>query len=585
MNLTRIFDILPYQLEKFPQEIALAAKENGEYKGYSSEYFLDEANAISKGLIELGIERSDKVALISWNCPQWLFADYGIQHLGAVSVPMYPTITEGDYQYILNDAGVKAVFVQDQDLYEKVSGALKNLEVDIPIYSFNNLEGVKHIDELKELGKGVEDAVLEESKSKVQPDDLLTLIYTSGTTGDPKGVMITHKNLLTDVIAAEPIMPIDETSRALSFLPLCHVFARSLASIYMIKGASIYYAESMETIGDNLKEVKPHMFVSVPRLLEKVYDKICAKGSELTGIKRALFFWALDLGQRYKVTEDQGWWYNFQLKLANKIIFKKWREALGGEVKLIVTGGAAMQPRLINVFNAGGVPVREGYGLTEAPIVSCNRPDVTQCKVGTVGPLFDCVDVKIAEGSGEILIKGDFVMKGYYNKPEKTAEVIKDGWFHTGDVGTYEDGYLKITGRVKEIFKTSGGKYIAPSALENKFKESKVIEQIMVIGENRKFPSALMVPSFDGLRDWCKIKNIAYTTDDEMIKDQKVLDKFQKECDLYNEGFANYEKIKKFGLLSNQWTVESGELTPTMKGKRKVVLKNNEQLIEEMYNC
>jgi long-chain acyl-CoA synthetase len=586
MKPTRIFDILPYQLENFPQETAVAAKIDGVYTSYSTNYFLKESTAISKGLIKLGIKKNDKVALVSWNTPQWLFADYGIQHLGAVSVPMYPTITEKDYAYILKDSDVKAVFVQDEDLHQKVTAALKSLEVNVPVYSFNKLDNVKHLDDLKELGKGVADSDLEEFKSQVSTEDLLTLIYTSGTTGDPKGVMITHKNILADAFAIESYIPIDKDSRVLSFLPLCHVFARSMASVYMYKGASIYYAESMETIGENLKEVKPHMFVTVPRLLEKVYDKIYAKGAALTGIKKAMFFWALNLGQRYDVNNELGWWYNFQLGIANKIIFKKWREALGGEVKLIVTGGAAMQKRLIRVFSAGQIPIREGYGLTEVPVVSCNRPNEDQTKIGTVGPIFtECIEVKIAEKSGEILIKGDAVMTGYYNKPEKTAEAIVDGWFHTGDVGTYENGYLQITGRTKEIFKTSGGKYIAPALIENKLKESKVIEQAMVIGENRKFPSVLIVPNFSGLKDWCKIKDIEYTTDVEMIKTPKVLAKFQKECDKYNKNFANYEKVKKFGILHKEWTVETGELTPTMKGKRKVILKNNEDLIEDLYNC
>jgi long-chain acyl-CoA synthetase len=584
MEITRIFDLLPYQLDKFPQEIALAEKVNGVYKGYSTKYFTEEADAISKGLIALGIQKEDKVAVISWNCPQWLFADYGIQHLGAVSVPMYPTITEKDYAYIFKDANVKAVLVQNQELYSKVKAALTENEQEVPIYSFNQIEGVKHIDELKKGGESIADKELTDYKTKVNSEDLLTLIYTSGTTGDPKGVMITHKNLLAEAFSIKGILPLDEHSRALSFLPLCHVFARSMSVIYMHHGVSIYYAESMETIGENLKEVKPHMFITVPRLLEKVYDKIYAKGADLTGVKRSLFFWALNLGQKYSFTENKGWWYNQQLKIANKLIFSKWREALGGEVKLIVTGGAAMQPRLLKVFNAGGITVREGYGLTEAPIIACNRPGKDEVKIGTVGKTFDCAQVKIGD-NGEILVKGDLVMKGYYNKPDKTAEAIKDGWFHTGDVGEYVDGFLKITGRIKEIFKTSGGKYIAPDAIENKFKESKVIEQIMVVGENQKFPSALIIPSFEGLRDWCNIKSISYTDDFEMIKNERVIKKYQKECDIYNESFAKHEKIKKFELLPELWTVESGELTPTMKAKRKVILSNNQSIIEQIYDC
>ncbi len=585
MKPTRLFDLLPYQLEKFPQEIALAEKINGAYKGYSTATFLEKATEISKGLVSLGVGHGDKVALISWNCPLWLFTDFGIQHLGAVSVPMYPTISAKDYAYILNDADVKVIIIQDKELYEKVALALADLGSKVPVYSFDKIDGVKNISELIASGQSIENNLIEKHKEAVKEDDLLTLIYTSGTTGDPKGVMITHKNLLADGLAIEPYVPLDKDSRALSFLPLCHVLARSLAVIYMLTGTSIYFAESMETIGENLKEVKPHMFVTVPRLLEKVYDKIYAKGDAASPIKRKLFFWSLSLGQRYEFNKDQGWWYNLQLKIANALVFKKWRAALGGEVRLVITGGAAMQERLIRIFSAGQIPVREGYGLTEVPIISCNLPDERAAKVGTVGAPFECATVKIAEETGEILVKGDMVMKGYYNKPEKTAETIIDGWFHTGDVGTYTDGFLRITGRTKEIFKTSGGKYIAPAAIENKLKESKVIEQTMVIGENRKFPSVLIVPNFDNLKHWCKAKQISYTTDKEMLKEPKIIAKFQKECDRYNAGFAKYERVKKFILLHKEWTVDTGELTPTMKGKRKVILKNYAELIEEMYNC
>jgi long-chain acyl-CoA synthetase len=584
MTPTRVFDLLYNQLRSCSQEISLSEKVDGKYKGYSTKEFVSETISIAKGLWKIGIQKDDKIALISWNCPQWLFVDFGIQQVGAVSVPMYPTITEKDYAYILNDADVKLIVVQNEELFTKVREAQFINKSQIPIYSIDKIEGLPNLNDLKSQGVDIDITSIEERKKEVLPDDLFTLIYTSGTTGNPKGVMVTHKGLIEASQSVDEVLSLSKEHKSLSFLPLCHVFERSMAIIYIMKGMSIYYAESMETIGDNLKEVKPHMFVTVPRLLEKVYDKIYAKGLALTGVKKLLFFWALDLGQRYEFNKEMGFWYNQKLKLANILIFSKWREALGGNVKLIVTGGAAMQPRLLKIFNAAQIMVREGYGMTEAPIISCNRPNHVDIKIGTVGPLMNCAEVQIAD-NGEILVRGNLLMKGYYKQPEKTQEAIRDGWFHTGDIGTYEKGYLKITGRVKEIFKTSGGKYIAPDALENKFKESKVIEQIMVVGENQKFASALIVPNFEGLKEWCKIKEINYSTNNQMIREQMVIDKFDKERERYNSHFAQYEQIKKFKLLAELWTVESEELTPTMKCKRKVIFSNNEDLINSIYNC
>lgn len=588
MEIKRLFDLLTYQLSKYPKEDALAKKENGVWVKYSTQQFVDMANKISLGLLELGITREDKVAIVSWNRPEWNIVDMGIQQIGAVSVPMYPNITVEDYNYIFKDAGVKAVFVADKELFATVKQATHDVDGIKEIYTFDEVEGAAHWMKVQDMAEGKDVASLEPHKEKVNNEDLLTLIYTSGTTGNPKGVMLTHNNLISNVLSCHPLLPVDETCRALSFLPLCHVYERMLTYLYMYAGLSIYYAESMETIGDNLKEVHPHIFSTVPRLLEKVYDKIYAKGKELTGIKKMLFFWALNLGLKYDNQKNMGWWYNFQLGLANKIIFKKWREALGGNVRAIVSGSAALQPRLSRVFSAGQITVLEGYGLTEtSPVISVNRVNPKERMIGTIGPLIDGVEVKISE-SGEILSRGPHIMKGYYNKPEATADVIDaEGWFHTGDKGEFvqhnDVTFLKITGRVKEIFKTSGGKYVVPGALENKYKESIVIEQIMVVGENEKFPGALIVPNFEELKKWCEHKGIDYTTDAEMVKTPEVLEKFQREADEHNTAFSQWEKIKQFRLMPQEWSIEAGELTPTLKCKRKIILEKYKEYVEDIY--
>ena len=586
MSVTRVFDLIPNQLEKFPQDIMFSMKVKGEWKGSSTQEVKKIADELGLGFLKLGLKKDDKVAIISANRVEWNFIDYAVQQLGVVSVPMYPTITEEDYRYIFQDAGVKIVFVSNEELYQKVSRATVGISSIQAVYSFDPVQGVKHWTEVQQLGSGGNVADLESYKAAVKPEDLLTLIYTSGTTGNPKGVMLTHNNLISNFTACAPYMPVDHNHRALSFLPLCHVYERMLNYLYAFCGVSIYYAESLETISDNLKEVHPHIFVSVPRLLEKVFDKINAKGEELTGIKKKLFFWAKNLGLRYDLSNDLGWWYNLQLKVANKLIFNKWREALGGEVRAVVSGGAALQPRLARVFWAAQIPILEGYGLTEtSPVISVNRCQMKDNRVGTVGPLITGVEVKFAE-DGEILTRSANVMKGYYNKPDLTKEAITaDGWFHTGDIGEFIEGrFLKITDRKKEMFKTSGGKYIAPQSMENKFKESRYVEQIMVLGDGRNFPSALIVPSFDSVKSWCVIKGIAYTTDQEMIKNSKVLEKFQREMDEYNECFAKYEQVKKFALLTKLWSIEGGELTAKLSLKRKVVLENYKEQVEKMYN-
>ncbi len=586
MNVTRTLDLLPFQLQNFPKPDCLAAKVNGEWVKHSTQDVQDMANLVSLGLLKLGLGKDDKVAIVSFNRPEWVFVDYGIQQIGAISVPMYPTITVEDYRYIFNDAEVKAIFVADATLYNKVAAATAGMDSVMDIYTFDQVPGAKHWTEVTESGKHDNPAILEPLKAAVSPEDILTIIYTSGTTGNPKGVMLTHNNIVSNFMGAFPYVPVNQNHRALSFLPLCHIFERMLLYLYMRAGVSIYYAESIEKVADNLKEVQPHLFTTVPRLLEKVYDKIVAKGMELTGVKRKLFFWALELGLKYDTREDQGWWYNQQLALANKLIFSKWREALGGNIKVIVSGGAALQPRLARVFWSANIRVMEGYGLTEtSPVISVNRYEPENNVIGTVGMAIDGVEIKIAEEDGEILTRGPHVMKGYYKRPDLTEEVIdKDGWFHTGDIGELIEGkFLKITDRKKEMFKTSGGKYVAPQPIENKLKESVVIEQVMVVGEGQKYASALIVPSFMGLQDWCQHKGIPYTTDEEMIKNPVVIEKFQRELDKANEGLAQYETIKKFKLIPKMWTVESGELTPTLKVKRKVIYNNYRNLIESMY--
>lgn len=580
MQLNRLFDLIPFQIAKYNKEVAFARKENGVWKTYSSQDLKKIVDNLSLAFLESGIGKDDKVAIISENRPEWNFVDLALQQIGAISVPMYPTITSDDYAYIFDHAEVKMIFVGDQVIYQKAAEVAQ----DRKIYSFDHLDGVEHWSELASKGESGDLSRLEESKAEVKGEDLFTIIYTSGTTGRPKGVMLSHTNVLSNLMAvADRMTPPPGVSKVLSFLPLCHIYERTGSFCFIYLGFSVYYAESMETIGENLKEVQPHVFNTVPRLLEKVYDKIVAKGYELTGLKKSLFFWALNLGLKYDPSTEMGGWYNFQLKLANKIIFSKWREALGGNVMQINSGASALQPRLARVFWAAGIKVCEGYGLTEtSPVVSASVGNHEEIRMGYVGKIVKDVQVKIAE-DGEILVKGPNIMMGYYKQPEMTAEVIKDGWFHTGDIGELDGPYLKITDRKKEMFKTSGGKYIAPQVMENKFKESPLIEQLMVVGDGRNYPAALIVPSFDGLREYCKRKDIPYTADQEMIQKPEIIEKYQQEIDRYNKFFGKWEQIKRFTLLENPWGIETGELTPTMKLKRKIISHKYQNQIESIY--
>ena len=584
---TRLFELAEYTRQKFNKNDVLAGKEDGIWRTYTADEYVSMSDSVGYGLLNIGIERGDKISVISQNRAEWNLADMGINKIGAINVPIYPNITSADYEYILNDAGVKVLFVGSEEIFEKVHMLIDKVESLEAIYSFDEIEGAKDWHEIIESGIASPQASkMKANQLEVKSSDLFTLIYTSGTTGNPKGVMLSHDNLFSQLEGLKDALPLNETDRAISFLPLCHVFERVVEYYYLFKGTSIYYAESIEQIGDNLKEINPTVMPTVPRLLEKVYDNIVAKGSELSGVKKGLFFWALNLGLRHELEGKNGWFYEFQLKIANKLIFNKWREAVGGNMKYIFSGAAALQPRLARVFTAAQMPIYEGYGLSEtSPVISVNSTEPKGKCYGTVGKVIEGVEVKFGD-DGEILCKGHNVMMGYYNKPELTNEVIdKDGWFSTGDIGEMVDGvYLKITDRKKEIFKTSGGKYIAPQVMENKFKESRIIEQIMVVGENEKMPAAYIVPEFEALKVWCKLHNINYTSDAEMSQHPKVLEKFQSEINHYNEQFAPYEHVKKFAVMKETWSIEGGELTATLKLKRKPVMKKYQEIYKEIYN-
>jgi len=584
MAVTRIFDLLEHCRTNFPKEDMVAGKQDGAWRRYSTSEFSELADSVSRGLIAHGIRKGDKVAIMAPNRPEWNICDFGIMQTGATQVPMYPTLAENDVRYILQDAEVKVAFVGDKALFEKLAQAKSALQSDLKIFTFDQVAGASHWLEVVEAGRQNAETDLQQYRDQITPEDLLTLIYTSGTTGTPKGVMLTHNNLVSNVTSSSVMYPAN-FNKALSFLPLSHIFERMVIYMYFYIGSSVYYAESMETIVADINEVKPNGFTTVPRLLEKVYDRIVAKGSELTGIKRKLFFWALDLGLQYELDGKNGILYELKLKLANKIIFNKWREALGGNILALVSGGAALQPRLARVFWAAQIPVLEGYGLTEtSPVITVNGLGKGETMFGTVGRPIKDVQVKIAP-DGEILCKGPNVMKGYYNRPDATAESIdSEGYFHTGDIGELIDGqYLRITDRKKEIFKTAGGKYVAPQVLENKFKESIYIEQVMVLGENERFPSALIVPSFANLKDWCTRKEIPYDSNADIIKNKAVIDKIYAEVERYNNDFGKWERVKKIELLPAEWSIEGGELTPKLSLKRKFILDKNKLLIEKIY--
>lgn len=584
----RLFDFPYYQLEKYPQEKALVTKYNGEWIATSTQEYINKANALSRALLRMGVKPNDKVAIISMtNRTEWNICDIGIMQTGAQDVPIYPTISEEEYEYVLNHSESVYCFVSCQEVYDKVQKIRNNVPSLKEVYTFDEIKGAKNWQEVLNEGKDESNQdEVEKRKEAIHEDDLATLIYTSGTTGKPKGVMLSHKNIASNSKYSVERLPLHlGHSKSLSFLPVCHIYERMILYMYQYCGVSIHFAESLETISDNLKEIKPEVMTAVPRLLEKVYDKIYAKGAELTGVKKKLFFWAIDLGLKYEPYGQNGWWYEMQLKLANKLIFSKWREALGGNLRAIASGSAALQPRLARVFNAGQIPVMEGYGLTEtSPVVSVNDMRDRGFKIGTVGKPLRDTEVKIAD-DGEILVKGPQVMLGYYKNQEQTDEVIKDGYFHTGDIGEIDsEGFLKITDRKKEMFKTSGGKYVAPQMLENAMKQSRFIDQIMVIGDGEKMPAAFIQPDFEFIKEWGSKKGRNIPTDpNEMVKNQDVIARIQKEVDFYNEKFGQWEKVKKFELTPNVWSIEGGQLTPTMKMKRKVIKEQYKDLYNKIY--
>lgn len=586
-----LFDALANHVVNNPNQQFLSAKEGiagqKQWRHYTFQEVQALSNSVSQLLIQQGLQKDDKIAIIAENRPEWNFTDIGAMQIGVIPVPMYPNISENDYAFIFNDAAIQYAFVGSAEIYEKV----KNLYAKVPslkgIYSFDALDTIQALYSI--LPHEINEAEINKRKEKVCSDDLATIIYTSGTTGNPKGVMLTHKNIVSNIDGVRQVTPFDPGKRTLSFLPLCHSFERMVFYAYLSFGMHVHYAENLETIGENLKEIKPFTFTTVPRLLEKVYEKIMAKGVELSGFKKKLFYWAIDLGLQYKIGGSNGLWYSFQLNIARKLVFSKWREALGGEVDFIVTGAAAMQPRLITLFSAAGIQVIEGYGLTEtSPVLCVNRIEEEGRCIGTVGMPIPGVEIKMAE-DGEILAKGKNVMKGYYNRPDLTAEVISaDGWFHTGDIGVWlkhnGKSFLKITDRKKELFKTAGGKYIAPQVIENKMKECPFIEQMMVVGgDDKKFIAALIVPSFLQLDAWAKEQDLILDNNNALISHPKTIALIEQEVEKLNPNFGHWEQIKKIKLLSEEWSVETGELTPTMKPKRKVIYEKYAKEIEAIF--
>lgn len=574
MEVTRVFDILPHYALHFQRNDALCGKQNGVWRHYSINQYIETVNNISYGLMQLGIKKGDKIATISSGRPEWNFLDMAILQLGAIHVAIYPTISENDYKYILHHAEVKMVFVSGWDILRKIENIISEIpEIKDNVYTFRNLRGYRHLNEVIELGMAnPSPQYLDEIKERISPDDIMTLIYTSGTTGNMKGVILTHRNIINNFKAIVPIVPIQSHNRVLSYLPLCHIYERMMNYAWQYLGIPIYYAESLPTIADNMREIKPTIFTTVPRLLEKFYDKIIATGRKQKGIKKRIFFWADSIATSFEL-ENVSKLYRLKLKIARKLVLSKWKAALGGKIDVIVSGGAAIQPRLSRLFWAAEMPVLEGYGLTEtSPVIAVSDFFENGLMFGTVGQPLPGIEVKIAE-DGEILTRGHCVTQGYYKAEDLTKEAIDpDGWFHTGDIGHFEPkGQLRITGRKKEMFKTAFGKYIVPTIIENKFNEESLIDNIMVLGENKQFAAALIVPNFNDLRSWCDRKGIAYTTNEEMINHPDVIRKFKKIVAKYNASFGDTEKIIRYELIDYEWSVATGELTPTLKLRRNFI--------------
>jgi long-chain acyl-CoA synthetase len=588
MEVTRTFDLIQFTHEKYPRPDMYCGKQDNNWVKYSSEDALNNINWVSYGLLSMGFKKGDKIATITGNKPEWNFADMGLAQAGMIHVPIYPTIGTDEYAFILNHSDVKAIIVGNKTIYNKVSPIADKLKDLKAVFSFDPVDGVRSFNEIIEEGKNNEDkykAELIAIKESIKPEDLVTIIYTSGTTGDSKGVMLNHINLMSNVIETSKAHHLGYGNRAISFLPLCHVLERMLNYHYQYKGISVYYVENMGTVGEVVKDVKPHIFATVPRLLEKIYDNIIGKGKSLSWVKRRIFFWAVNLGLKFRLKGNSAF-YKFRLKIARKLIFSKWREALGDEIVVIVSGGAALQSRLERIFWAAGIPVIQGYGLTEtSPVISVNPLRIDEIKFETVGPVLRDVKVKIAD-DGEILSKGPNLMIGYYKAPELTAEVIdSEGYFHTGDIGIMEDNkFLRITDRKKEIFKLSAGKYIAPQPIENRLKESFFIEQAMVIGENEKFASAIISPNFSYLHDWCSLHKIQFRDNSELIEIPEVIERFSREVREISSTLGEHEQIKRFRLVTEEWSPQSGELSPTLKLKRNLLVLHYKDLIADIYS-
>ena len=585
MEIKRLHDVPEYQLAKYPKNIAIATKEGGAWKGYSTRELIDTAERIALGLMKLGVGPGDKVAIASGNRSEWCLVDQAILRIGAIGVPIYPTSSPDDYAYVLNHSESKVIFSANAEIHAKAAAAQPSCPSLGHLFTFDKVAGARHWPEVMSLADAADRPTLQRYKAQVNSDDLATIIYTSGTTGRPKGVMLTHNNILSNVVASATRFPVDSEARCISFLPLSHIYERMLMYLYMYSGVSIHFQETLDDLGDRIREVEPDVFTAVPRLLEKIYDKIVAKGDELTGVKRKLFFWALDLGHRYEV-HGRSPWYDLQLAIARKLIFSKWKAALGGKTRIVASGSAALQPRLARVFTAAGIPIMEGYGLTESsPVISVNELANDGLRFGSVGRPIPGVQVKIAQ-DGEILAKGPNIMVGYYKDEENTrATLDEDGWLHTGDIGEITaEGFLRITDRKKEIFKTSGGKYVAPQVMENKLKASRFIEQVIVIGENRKFPAALIVPEYVFLKDWCERKGIPFESREQVIADQRVQDRIFREVEEANQGLGQWEQVKKIALLPKEFAIDSGELTPTLKLRRKPILAKYEAQVERIYS-
>ena len=586
MEVTRLFDILENYLIKYPdQDTALACKREGVWLKFSIQEYVELTNNISYGMIELGIVPGDKVGIVSSNRPEWNMIDFATMQIGAISIPIYPTITREDYRHILNHAEMKMIFIEGKELRNKLKPILPEVKTLKEIYTFvDQGEEFNYLEQLIELGKKhPQPDRLAKLKTAVQPSDLATIIYTSGTTGNPKGVMLSHSNILTNVKKLS-VIPSKWNNRALSFLPLCHAYERMLVYLYQYLGMSVYYAESLGTIAENIKEIKPTMMSCVPRLLEKIYDKLYLSGKKLPVASKIIYYWAFNLATKFQL-EDRDWWYNVQYKLAERLIYSKWRTAIGGNFDIVVSGGSAIQPHIASFFSAIGMPVFEGYGLSEtSPVIAVSQRVKNGRKFGTVGLPLEGVEVKLGDRA-EIMCRGHNVMLGYYKDPELTAQVIDaEGWFHTGDTGKFTpQGQLVITGRLKSIFKTSFGKYVNPQAIESKFTESPFIENMIVLGENKKFAGALISPDFMYLKSWCKKHKISYTNNVEMIEHPLVAKRIQEEVKRYNQFFGDFEQIKRYLLVSEEWTPALDFLSPTLKIKRNNIEAFYADKIEKIF--